>query len=87
MVNYTFDETNITMVNKYNSEKEQQVCMLNQTDKDKKLIAHNCWREDNPVNNPFAIDVIRLENKSLNVKGENKLETTAWWITYLMKLV
>ena len=59
------------MVNKYNTEKEQHVCTLNHTDKDNMCIAHNSRREDNPVNDPLAIDMIWFECKPLNEKGEN----------------
>ena len=38
---------------------------------DEEYTTHNHRREDNPVNTPFAIDVIRLFCKYLNVKDEN----------------
>ena len=47
---------------------------LNHTDENNKYTAHKVRREDNPVNDQFAIDVIILEYKRLNVKGENELE-------------
>ena len=55
--------------------------MFNHANEDN--ITHKAWREDNPVNNPFAIDVISLPYNNLSVKGENKLETTAWRIKYI----
>ena len=52
-------------VNKHNTQIED---MFNHTDKDKKSLAHNRCKEDNPVNNPFAIDAIWLSYKYLYYK-------------------
>ena len=43
---------------------------------------YNSSREDSPVNNPLASDVIRLPYKDLSVKGANESDTLVWWELY-----
>ena len=51
--------------------KQAQHYLLDRTIQDNPT--HKSRREDNPVNNPLAMEVILLEYKSLNVEGEDKV--------------
>ena len=62
-------ETNTTL--KQHSKLKVATCVYTQphlvTNTDNTCIAHRYRREDNPVNNPFAIDVISLLSKRLKI--------------------